>query len=520
MTTPGTIYLVGTGPGDEDLITVKGLALLKEADAIVGDVLSYAKLMQLTRPTAQIHDVGCRAAHNKRPPAEINRLLVDLAQQGHTVVRLWAGDPFIFGRAAEEMAYILQAGLKVEFVPGISSAIAAPAYAGVPVTHWEYATSFGVVTGYASKNPAVKPNWQALAGMETVVILMPLDDLPAIVQRLITAGRSADTPALAVQEGTLPQQKQVLATLGSLVEAVKQHNIQYPTIVVVGQVAALHQQIAWFKPDDTLSLLGQRVLVTRPNHQATGFMTSLRALGATPIAFPTIQIKPIDDNQLLDKAIQHLLKIPQSPNPPISESPYDWLVLTSANGVSALWQRLIALGGDSRNLAGLKIVAIGPATADALQRRSIRPDLMPDVYTAEGVLAAFDQWGEVTGQRFLLTRADIARKTLAQGLFERGAIVDEIPAYRTVPVAHGPIPPPADIVTFTSSSTVQGYVNCLGGQSPADFLSTSQVVCIGPITAATAQELAVPVTAVAQDYTIDGVLEAVQSLTEKSRILS
>jgi len=516
----GTIYLVGTGPGETGLITAKGLALVREADALVGDALSHAKLLQEARPQAEVHDVGCRAARNKWPQEQVNQLLLKLARQGKMVVRLWPGDPFVFGRAAQEMAAAIQAGIPVEVVPGVTSAIAAPAYAGVPVTHWEYATSFAVVSGYESKNPAVRADWRALAGVETLVILMPLDDLPNIVDRLLAAGRPANTPALAVQQGTLPQQKRVLATLETIADTVETHQIDHPAIVVVGAVTGLADELAWFQPGDEYPLLGQRVLVTRPAHQAADFMAALRGLGAEPISFPTIEILPAEDTGPLDDAIRRLGNWvangageanpkSQIPNP---KSPYDWLVLTSVNGVSAFWERLQAAGLDSRCLALLKIAAIGPATAQALNRCSISPDLVLEEYIAEGVLAAFDELGPVAGQRFLLARADIARKTLAEGLAERGALVDEFAAYRTAPLQSGPAPPAADVITFTSSSTVQGYVNCLGGRAPAEALKNSRVVCIGPITAGTAKELGLPVHVVADEYTIEGMLETLKNL--------
>jgi uroporphyrinogen-III synthase len=261
------------------------------------------------------------------------------------------------------------------------------------------------------------------------------------------------------------------------------------------------------KQDDAYPLAGQRVLVTRPTHQAVEFSAALQALGAEPISFPTIEIVPLEDTHPLDQAIQRI-----NASPPY----FNWLVLTSANGVAAFWERLESAGLDSRCLAVVRIAAIGPATAAALHRRSIIPDLVPEVYTAEGILAAFDELGSIAGQRFLLARADIARRALAKGLVERGAQVDEIAAYHTVPVPGGPYPPAADIVTFTSSSTVRGYVNCLAGRPPAEALQNSRVVCIGPITAATARELAVPVTAVAEEYTIKGLLAALK--TEASRV--
>ncbi|MBE7474942.1 MAG: hypothetical protein DPW09_24550 [Anaerolineae bacterium] len=274
--------------------------------------------------------------------------------------------------------------------------------------------------------------------------------------------------------------------------------------------------------DNSTPLAGQRVLVTRPAHQSAEFMAVLRALGAEPIAFPTIEIVPIEDTGPLDEAIRRITagtsQLLASPPPRLSASPpqpyYDWLVLTSTNGVAAFWDRLAVAGRDARALAGVKIAAIGPATTAALRERSIIPDLVPEIYTAEGILAAFDEWGSVAGQRFLLARADIARRALTKGLVDRGAQVDEIASYRTVPVSGGDPPPAADIVTFTSSSTVQGYVNCLGGLPPAEVLSHSRVVCIGPITAATAQELGVPVSAVAEEYTIPGLLAALKKMME------
>lgn len=264
--------------------------------------------------------------------------------------------------------------------------------------------------------------------------------------------------------------------------------------------------------DNSSPLAGQRVLVTRPAHQSAEFMAALRALGAEPIAFPTIEIVPIADTGPLDEAIQRITAVTGQPLASSPQPSYDWLVLTSTNGVAAFWERLAAAGRDARALAGVKIAAIGPATTAALRERSIIPDLVPEIYTAEGILAAFDEWGSVAGQRFLLARADIARRALTKGLIDRGAQVDEIASYRTVPVSGGDPPPAADIVTFTSSSTVQGYVNCLGGRPPAEVLSHSRVVCIGPITAATAQELGVPVSAVAEEYTIPGLLAALKKM--------
>ncbi len=517
MTNSGIIYFVGTGPGDPGLITVKGLALLREADAVAGDLTLHAPLVQEARPEAERFDTGSLRRGNKKAQEQINEWLINLARRGKTVVRLSQGDSFVFGRAAEEMAAAKEAGVRVAVVPGVTSALAAPAYAGVPVTHWDYGASFAVVSGFIPPDAPVQPDWEVLARLETLVILMPLENLAPLVERLSAAGRSPDTPVLLIEQGTLPAQRQFSATLGTLVETVQAHQIEHPAILMVGQITRLAPTLAWFEPGGDYPLLGQRVLVTRPEQQSFKLVAGLRALGAEPIPFPTIEVMPVADTGRLDRAIQRLLP---PPGPSLAEGAqsagggikggYDWLVLTSANGVAAFWERLQAAGLDARVLAGVKIAAIGPATAEALRQRSLVPDLIPQVYTAEGILEAFDRLGPLTGQRFLLARADIARKALTEGLQERGAQVEEIASYHTVPRAGGPLPPAADVVTFTSSSTVQGYVNCLGGRSPADFLQYSRVVCIGPITAATARELGVPVSAVAEEYTIPGLLQALR----------
>lgn len=517
MTDKGIIYLVGAGPGEPGLITARGLALVRQADAIVADTLNHGRLLQEAAPEAELHDIGSLHRGHKMPQAEVSRLLLHLAQQGKTVVRLWPGDPFIFGQAAEEMRLAKQAGLRVEVVPGVTSAIAAPAYAGVPLTHWDYTNGFTVVAGFEPDDSPHRVNWSTVGKTGTLVILMPLEHLSRITAGLLAAGWPADTPVLAVQHATLPRQKQVQARLDELPEAVTAAGLEHPTIVVVGEVVRLAAELAWFRPGDDYPLLGKRVLVTRPAHQARELLLALRRLGAEPVPFPTIEIRPVEDTRLLDEAIRRLARAAGQRLHPADRPAddgwfYDWLVITSANGVDAFWDRLDAAGLDSRCLAAVRVAAIGPATAAALQRRSIKPDLIPEVYTAEGVLSAFDQLGPVAGQHFLLARADIARKTLAEGLAERGVYVDEIASYRTVPIQKGAAPPAADIVTFTSSSTVIGYVNCLGQRPPAEALRHSQVVCIGPITAGTARELGMPVAAVAEEYTVEGMVETLKNM--------
>jgi uroporphyrinogen III methyltransferase/synthase len=505
LTNIGIVYLIGAGPGDPGLITVRGRDCLAQADVVLYDRLIGDELLDAARPDAELIYVGKSAHKHKLSQQEINDLLVEKARAGLKVARLKGGDPFVFGRGGEEAQALVAAGVPFEVVPGITSPIAVPAYAGIPVTHRDVASNFAVVTGHRRKggegaDEGLGLDWDALARMDTLIVLMGVGNLPVIARELLAAGRDPQTPAALIRWGTTPQQAMVDGTLGTIADRAREAGLRPPAVLVVGGVAALRDDLRWF---DTRPLFGQRVLVTRPREKAGGTAARLRELGADPVTFPTIDIRPPEDWTALDAAIERL-----------ASGHYDWAIFTSTNGVRFFWRRLEALGKDARAFAGARLGAIGPVTASELTRRGLRADLVPDQYVAEAILDAI---GPVAGQRVLLPRADIARPALADGLLDAGADVDEIAAYRTVPadaedaerirelLAAGEI----DVLTFTSSSTVRNFVAAL---EPLPELPEDTVVaCIGPITAGTARELGLPVHVSASEHTIEGLLNALVS---------
>ena len=498
MCSKGLVYLVGAGPGDPGLITVKGLACLQKADVIVHDRLVNPGLLRQAPQGCEMIDVGKSPQRHTLPQEAINALLVEKALAGKIVVRLKGGDPFLFGRGGEEAEALAEAGVSFEVVPGVTSAIAAPAYAGIPVTHRDQTSSFAVVTGHEDPTKADSSlDWQKLAtGVGTLVILMGVGNLPKIVAKLIEHGRDPHTPVAIVQEGTEARQKTVTGTLADIVEKAREADIKPPAVTVVGEVVALREKLRWF---DSKPLFGKRVLVTRSREQASALSERLRELGAEPLEYPAIEIAPPKDMTPLDEAIATL-------------SAYDWLVFTSANGVRALVDRMNEKRMDIEALARPRIAAIGPATAQALQRYGLRVDYMPEIYLAEEIATGI---GDVAGQRILLPRAERAPKHLAQALRGKGAAVDEVTAYRTLAVGapdelkalleDGQI----DIVTFTSSSTVRNLVANLQDPTPAKALSGCLVACIGPVTARTAKRLSIRVDVVAREHTIAGLVEAI-----------
>ncbi|HVM41287.1 MAG TPA: uroporphyrinogen-III C-methyltransferase [Acidimicrobiia bacterium] len=479
-----TVYLVGAGPGDPGLITARGLELLRSADVVVYDRLASSALVDEAPATATRIDVGKQPGRAPVGQDEINRILVEHGLTGVVVVRLKGGDPFVFGRGGEEAEALVEAGVPFEVVPGVTSAVAAPAYAGIPVTHRGVSTHFTVVTGH--EDPAkgrTDVDWEALGRAGgTLVILMGVGNLPEIARRLVAAGRSPDTPVAAVRWGTRPEQRTVRTTLGAVTAA----GIESPSAIVVGEVAAL--DLGWF---ERRPLFGRTVVVTRAREQASDLRVALEGLGAAVIELPSIEIRP------LEFALPEL-------------SGYSWLVFTSVNGVGAFFDRGLAPAGlDARALAGCSVAAIGPGTSDALAQRGIRVDLVPERFVAESLVEAFpDAPG---GARVLIPRAVVARDALPDGLAAKGYVVDVLAVYETVTATPDPIAVEAvrsgavDAVTFTSSSTVRNLVEVLEGPpkpGPA-------VVCIGPVTADTARELGLEVTAVAEEHTIDGLVAAV-----------
>ena len=479
-----TVYLVGAGPGDPGLLTVRGADVLGRADVVVYDRLSVASLLDLAPPAAERISVGKTPGAESTPQEDINALLVERGQAGRTVVRLKGGDPFVFARGGEEALALAAAGVAFEVVPGVSSAVAAPAYAGVPVTHRGLSTSFTVVTGHEDPWAATETDWDAVARVGgTIVVLMGAATRADIAARLMGAGMQADTPVMSVQWGTTPRQCTVRTTLAGLGAA----DVRSPATIVIGAVAAL--DVAWF---EQRPLFGRSVVVPRAEHQAGTLVGRLRELGAGVVDVPAIRIEPGD-------AI------------PSDLSAYAWIAFTSTNAVEALF----ACVRDARALGGVLVAAVGPGTAAALRARGVEPDLVPPPSNAEGLVAAFANDVSLggaspagAGRRVLLPQSAIAKPVLRDGLQAKGWAVDVVAAYRTVAAevderARAAVRD-AHAVAFTSSSTVENLVAAVGaGGIP------STVVCIGPATEEAARAAGLAVAATADPHSLDGLVEAV-----------
>lgn len=503
-TVPGTVYLVGAGPGDPELITVRGQALLAAADAVVVDALASPELLRHCRSGAEIHHTGKRAGAHSATQEEINVLLVELAGRHAVVVRLKGGDPFVFGRGGEECEVLAAAGIPFEVVAGVTSAIAAPASAGIPVTHRDWASHVTIVTGHEREDsehpgradPAVLA---PLLSTGTLVFLMGARTLPRLCAGLIGGGADPATPVVAVQWGTDPRQRTVVATLATIAERVAEAGMAAPMVTVAGRVAALAEQLAWF---ERRPLWGRRILVTRARAQASGFLERLRRLGADAVELPVIAVEPVAERRELEASLVALRR---------AEAARRYAVFSSANAVDLVWTAIESSGGDARDLGGVRLVAIGPETAAALARHGLRADLVPPEYVAEAVAEAMIAEG-VQGARVWLPRAATARDVLPERLRQAGAEVEVLPIYRTVlpegsaaalrsELERGPI----DAVTFTSSSTVAHFRAALEGRP---FPAGAIAACIGPVTAASAREAGFPVEVVAAEYTTAGLTGA------------
>lgn len=486
-----TVYLVGAGPGDPGLITVRGAEVLRTADVVVYDRLANPALLDLAPAGASRIFVGKAPGNVELSQDGINAVLVEHGATGATVVRIKGGDPFVFGRGGEEAEALAAAGIPFEVVPGISSSIAAAAYAGIPVTHRGLSTSFTVVTGH--EDPAkgsTDTDWDALArGGGTLVILMGVGNLEEITRRLIAGGRSPETPVAAVRNGTRPDQQTVRATLATIASA----GVRSPSAIIVGAVAGL--DLTWF---EARPLFGRTVAITRAREQASGLRTELVGLGAEVVEIPAIAIEPRD------------FSVPDL-------GAYEWVAFTSPNGVRAFFDQLDRESRDARAFGAARIAAIGPGTAAELAARHLRADLVPDRFVAESLVAAWPEPVAADGARVLLARAEVARDVLPEGLEALGFAVDVLAVYRTAPAV---VPPVAlervrtgavDAVTFTSSSTVTNLVQSLGGV-PAPFRADHPagaapvVISIGPVTSATAREAGLRVDAEATDHSIAGVV--------------
>jgi uroporphyrinogen III methyltransferase/synthase len=479
-----TVYLVGAGPGDPGLLSARALELIARADVIVYDRLIPDGVLDGARAGAELIYAGKEGGGESAEQAEIEALLVAHGSARREVVRLKGGDPFVFGRGGEEAEALRAAGIPFAIVPGVTAAVAAAAYAGIPVTHRALASAVALVTGH--EDPA-KPDsaldWDALARFPgTLAIYMGVRRLPAITAALIAGGRDAGEPAALVQRGTLPDQRAVVATLGTLAEAAEREGVRAPAVAIIGPVAALSSELEWFERGP---LAGVTVAVTRARAQASGLSARLRELGAAVVQAPAIRIERID-----------------GPAPDLAR--YDLVCLTSPNGVDALFARLGDAKRDARALAGARVAAIGPGTARALARHGIRADVVPERFVAEGLLEAL---ADEPIRRALIARAEEARDLLVDGLRERGAEVEVLALYRTVlePLSAEQLArvQAADYVTFTSSSTVRNFLAAAGG--PADGV---RLVSIGPVTSETLRQHGLEPDVEATRHDIDGLIEA------------
>ncbi len=504
----GIVYLVGAGPGDPGLLTVRGADLLAAADLVVYDALVNPRLLSHCPEAEKIY-VGKRAASHSMTQDQINALLVDSALAGKNVVRLKGGDPFVFGRGGEECEALAAAGLRFEVVPGITAAIAAPAYAGIPVTHRDFNSSFTFLTGHekeeeykdaeaAARTPGKGSDidWPVIARLPCIAFYMGVKSLPRICAKLIEHGMPPGTPAATIQAGTLPTQRTVIATIADLPARIAEAGIKPPAMTIIGHVVSLRERMNWF---ETRPLFGQTILVTRARDQASELSIKLEALGATVLEAPAIELVEVSDPTLFKNALQNR---------------FDWIIFTSANGVRFTKRRLFELNMDVRVFGNAKLAAIGSETAAAITAQlGLRVDLCPQRFVAEALAEELIATSGAAGKRFLLLRADIARPLLKDRLREAGAeLLLDIPIYETKPAGDFPAPikdaienGSVDWITFTSSSTVKNFLSAM----PHFVQGKTKLASIGPITSATLADHGLTKTAEAETFTLEGLIQAI-----------
>jgi uroporphyrinogen III methyltransferase/synthase len=494
----GKVYLVGAGPGDPGLFTLKGKAVLERADCVIYDILANDRLLRFTRPDCERIFVGNLGPRPNIRQTEINRLMVLKAREGRVVVRLKGGDPFIFGRGGEEAMELVKAGIPFEVVPGISSGYAAPAYAGIPVTHREFVSGVSFITGH--EDPEADGSgldWANLAPAgNTLVFFMSSKNLPAIATALVKHGRKPETPVAVIRWGTKAEQQVTVGTLADIIT--KAPEIHPPSIIVVGEVVNLREHLNWF---ERLPLFGKTIVITRARDQAGALRDALEELGAQTIAIPTIEIRDPASWEPLDQAIGRLEE-------------FHYLLVTSANGARNFLHRLDVCGRDVRDLKGLIIGAIGPATAAEFAKTGVKVDFIPNEYRAEGLLEVLSG-RDIKGKHFLIPRARVARDLVPRVLAKRGARVDVVAAYETALPEFGPdelnrlLTPVPDLITFTSSSTATHFARLLGDRPIIEALAGVAIASIGPITSATLRKLGVKVTVEARESTVPGLVRAI-----------
>ena len=503
------VYLVGAGPGDPELITVKGRRCIEDADVIIYDYLSSPTLLKHASDTAEKIYVGKKGGDHTLSQDEINALIVQKARSGATVCRLKGGDPFIFGRGGEEAEVLVKKAIAFEVVPGVTSAVAAAAYAGIPLTHRRLTATLAFVTGHEDPDKEQSGiDWESLArGIGTLVFFMGVKNIADIARKLIAHGKPTDTPAALIRWGTTPAQQTVTGTLDNIAERVQKAGLKSPAITVVGEVVQLRQTLKWF---EKRPLLGKRIVVTRARKQASDLVRQLADQGAECLEFPTIKVVPADDQRPIDKAIENL-------------SDYDWIVFTSVNGVYFFFQRLFTLDRDVRALHHLHTAAIGPATAEKLRSYGLKSDIVPETYLAEAVVEAFEKVA-VSGKKILLPRAAQARPVLPVQLRNMGAEVNELTVYHTETVAENTEQlieqleeKTIDLITFTSSSTVNNFKALLPPDDFQRLLDEVVIASIGPITTETAIKTGFNVHITAQSHTIAGLCTAILRFFAKNK---
>ncbi len=503
----GKVILVGAGPGDSGLLTLKGKDWLQRADIIVYDHLVSLNLMRFARDDAERVYAGKKEGHATLTQDEINQLLIKKAREGKTVVRLKGGDPFVFGRGGEETAALKQAGVPFIVVPGVASPIGVSAYAGIPLTHRDYSSTISIITGSNEKGKDdVKIDWDKIAARSgTLVFLMGARKLPLIVENLLKYGKRPETPVAVIQWGTTARQKTWTGTLKTIVDIAMKEKIKPPALTIIGEVVNLKPETDWF---ESLPLFGKTVVVTRPEEQSGDFIRMLEDRGAEPFSFPVIQTVPPEDWGPLDRALERL-------------DGYNGLIFTSVNGVKFFSQRLREKDKDIRDLKGVKVYAIGPKTEEAVRALGIRVDVIPEDYVAESLIKSLGK-ENVDGKKYLLPRALVAREILPAQLREMGAKVDVVPAYRTIAPKHrnedlenrlkeGTI----DVVTFTSSSTVTHFLDLIGREGRS-LLKNVKIACIGPVTQQTAEENELTVDILPDQYTVEALVAAIEGYFSNS----
>jgi uroporphyrinogen III methyltransferase/synthase len=509
LSVKGIVYLVGAGPGDAGLLTMRGAELLGRADVVVYDALVNADLLRLAPRDAEIIYGGKRAREHAIPQENLNALLVTKAREGKTVVRLKGGDPYVFGRGGEEAEELADAGIQFEVIPGVSSIVAGPNYAGIPLTHRDHCSSFTVITGHEDPTKEqTSLDFEQLAKIPgTKVVLMGVERIRSLAESLIRHGMAADTPVGMVRWGTTGQQESIEGTLGTIADTVEKKQFKAPAVTVIGHVVKLRDKLNWA---EKRPLFGQRIVVTRTREQASQLSRQLLELGAEVLEIPTIRIVPPDDPQDLIDAILGL-------------NAYDWLIFTSPNGVTTFFDYFFKTFDDLRDIGGARIAAIGPATAAKLKELHLKVDLMPDEYLTKKIVTAFQGYESIENLRMCLLRAQVANPELPRALEEKGAIVDDVACYKTVPETedrHGAaarmLEAGAGWITFTSSSTVENFHARFDLQKLLQQFPGTRLASIGPETSKALVALGLKPAVEAREHTIGGLVAALRGKVERS----